>query len=153
MSNERIAERIADSAQEAGARIAVAESLTSGAIASALGAAPGAADWFGGGIVAYGSDIKHDLLRVAPGPVVCASAAEEMSRAVREMFKATIAVAVTGAGGPAGQDDRPAGTVFIAVASGSGVATSEFHFDGDPEQVVEQTVGHALRLLEGALAA
>lgn len=153
MSNEHIAERIAGSAQESPARIAVAESLTSGAIASALGAAPSAAEWFAGGIVAYGSDIKYDLLGVSPGPVVCASAAEEMARGARELFKATIAVAVTGAGGPAAQDDRPAGTVFIAVASGSGVSTSEFHFDGGPEQVVEQTVGHALRLLEGALGA
>ena len=153
MSNERIAERIADSAQEAGARIAVAESLTSGALASALGAAPDAAEWFAGGIVAYNSDVKHNLLRVSPGPVVRAGAAEEMARAAREMFEATIAVAVTGAGGPAAQDDRPAGTVFIAVASGSGVSTSEFCFDGGPEQVVEQTVRHALRLLEGALAA
>ncbi len=153
MSNERAAERIAGSAQEARARVAVAESLTSGAIASALGAAPHAAEWFAGGIVAYSSDVKHHLLRVSPGPVVCASAAEEMARGAREMFEATIAVAVTGAGGPAAQDDQPAGTVFIAVASGSGVATSEFRFDGGPGQVVELTVRHALRLLEGALAA
>ena len=129
----------------------MAESLTSGASPRPWGRA-GAADWFAGGIVAYNSDVKHNLLRVSPA-VVRAGAAEEMARAAREMFEATIAVAVTGAGGPAAQDDRPAGTVFIAVASGSGVSTSEFCFDGGPEQVVEQTVRHALRLLEGALAA
>src|SRR5699024_8404380 len=63
MSNDHIAERIAASAQKPRARIAVAESLTSGALASALGAAPDAAESFAGGIVAYNSDVKHNLLR------------------------------------------------------------------------------------------
>src|SRR5699024_11307093 len=100
MSNEHIAERIAASAQKPRARIAVAESLTSGALASALGAAPDAAEWFAGGIVAYNSDVKHNLLRVSPGPVVRAGAAEVVARAARGRVLWSIAGHGQGAVGP-----------------------------------------------------
>ena len=61
--------------------MACAESLTSGAIASALGAAENASEWFRGGVVAYASGVKHDLLHVPPGPVVSAPAARAISPA------------------------------------------------------------------------
>lgn len=147
----QIAERIARRAAAAPVRIAAAESLTSGAIASALGAAPQASQWFAGSIVAYASDVKHNLLGVGAGPVVCRSAAEEMALGARRLLAADIAVAVTGAGGPDPQDDQAPGTVFIAVVTTAGSRVVERHFDGDPAQVVHDTVREALTLVEGSL--
>jgi nicotinamide mononucleotide (NMN) deamidase PncC len=46
-------ERIAELAAKHELRVVTAESLTSGTVATRLGAGPSAADWFGGGIVAY----------------------------------------------------------------------------------------------------
>jgi triacylglycerol lipase len=60
-----IAERVAACALDRGWRVVTAESLTSGSVAAALGAATGAATWFAGGLVAYGTDIKRDLLGIA----------------------------------------------------------------------------------------
>lgn len=146
------ANRIARTAHESGATIAVAESLTSGAIASALGAAPDAADWFRGGVVAYSSEVKHDLLAVPPGPVVSRQAVEAMAERTAELFGATVAVAVSGVGGPDREDDQPVGTVWFAVHHDTGTSAGSQQFAGDPEEVVEQTVGHALNLLLDTLA-
>lgn len=147
-----IAERIAAAAGKGSLQIAVAESLTSGAIASALGAASDASDWFRGGVVAYASSVKFDVLGVSEGPVVTASAAEEMATGVRGLLKADIAIAVTGAGGPEPQDGQPGGTVFLAVATERGTEVEKRSFGGSPSKVVEETVHEALVLLEKAIA-
>lgn len=140
--------RIAERAEEARTAVAVAESLTGGMISSALAAAPGASGWYRGGIVAYSSDVKYDLLGVAPGPVVSSAAAEAMALGVRRLLRADLAVAVTGAGGPDPQDGEPPGTVFLAVADADGVRTQRLHVEGDgPATICSRTATEALRAL------
>ena len=56
---EGLAEEIARRAQAAGLTVAAAESLTTGAISNALGAAPGASEWLRGGVVAYATGVKR----------------------------------------------------------------------------------------------
>src|SRR5690606_25496880 len=90
--------------------IGAAESLTSGAIASALGEAEEASSWFRGAVVAYASQVKFDVLGVAPGPVVTAECGAQMARGARELLGADWAVAVTGAGGPGTEEGQPPGT-------------------------------------------
>ena len=142
-----LGERIADLASSAGMTVAVAESLTSGAIASALGASPQAGDWFAGGVVAYSEHVKFDVLGVAPGPVITAECAEQMAAGVGRLLSADVVAAVTGAGGPGEQEGKPAGTVFLAHGRPGGMTVDEFHFDGDPEEVVHATVDAALAAL------
>ena len=114
------AELVAGLASERGWSVGTAESLTSGAVASALGAAPDASSWFRGGVIAYSSEVKRNLLYVEPGPVVSAQCAQQMARAAAALLGAEAAVATTGAGGPDPQDDQPVGTVFIAVFTPQG---------------------------------
>lgn len=147
---ERLAQAVAAEAGRRGLRIGAAESLTSGAIAVALGKADDASEWFAGSIVAYEASVKFEVLGVTPGPVVTARAAEEMAIGARERLGADAAVAVTGVGGPGEEEGRPAGTVYVAVALGDEVRNGEHHFDGDPAEVVAATVRAALSaLLEG----
>jgi len=127
--------------------VGVAESLTGGAITSALAAVPGSGGWLRGGIVAYSAEVKRDLLRVPPGPVVSATAAVAMARGAREVLGADVVIAVTGAGGPEPQDGREPGTVHLAVAAPDRASEIEQHFDGRPGEVVDLTVARALSML------
>lgn len=142
-----IGERLSDAALASGVTVACAESLTAGAVAARLGAAPDAADWFRGGIVAYSREVKHSLLRVPAGPVVCETAVRAMAESAADLLAADVAVAVTGVGGPGVQDGRPPGTVWFGIAAGGAVATELRRFAGEPEDVLEQTVVRALELL------
>ncbi|MBX9470424.1 MAG: CinA family protein [Chryseoglobus sp.] len=135
---------VADAAQQRGMRLACAESLTSGAIASALGRAPESAHWFCGGVIAYTADVKVGVLGVVPGPVVTTTCAMQMAVGVRDLMTADAAVAVTGVGGPGESEGRPAGTVIIAVSTAKGIDVATHCFEGDPGAVVAQTTLCAL---------
>jgi nicotinamide-nucleotide amidase len=133
--------------------VAVAESLTSGAIASHLGAAESAAEWFAGGVVAYSKKVKFTVLGVEPGPVVTDTCARQMATGVAALTGSDFAVAVTGVGGPGPEEDQPSGTVFIAAHSPHGVTSEAHHFDGDPGEVLRSAIRAALRLLSAEVAA
>jgi nicotinamide-nucleotide amidase len=146
---DRIAADIAGLARSTGRTIAVAESLTGGRICAALAAAQSASEWFRGGVVAYASEVKHAVLHVAEGPVVSAEAARAMGVGVRDLLNADVGLAVTGAGGPAPQDDQEPGTVYLAVVDGSDAGSEPVrrHIDGDPGQVCATAAIEALTLL------
>lgn len=146
-----LAEQIAELAQDRGLSLATAESLTCGGIATRLGAAPGAADWFRGGLVSYHDEVKHQVLGVDLGPVVTGRAARQMARGVARLLAADVAVATSGAGGPASQDGQPPGTVFVAVSVDGEVVHRRLHFDGEPQDVVEQSTTAGLEMLHVAL--
>ena len=115
--------------------LGLAESLTGGLIASRLVNVAGASQWFRGGVVSYASDVKFDLLKVTPGPVVSGSAAEEMARGARELLRCDVALAVTGVAGPEGQDDQPPGTVFVGLALADRVSHVQLRVPGDRARV------------------
>ncbi|GAA1123419.1 CinA family protein [Kribbella jejuensis] len=143
----KLAEEIATIAGANSWTVAVAESLTSGRIASQLGAAPNASSWFAGGVVAYASEVKFKVLDVDRGPVVTARCARQLARGVARLMDADFAVAATGVGGPEPEEGNPAGTVFLAVSSASGEEAEHYQFDGEPAEVVERTSATALQNL------
>jgi nicotinamide-nucleotide amidase len=146
-----IAERLSEFCTEHSIRVAVAESLTGGRISSHLSAAPGAGEWFAGGIVAYSSDVKHRLLNVPPGPVISCRAVGMMARTTCEMMEVDAAVAASGAGGPAGQDGQEPGTTCLAVIVDGEVETAVHRFSGEPLDILAQTQEQALTMLLEAL--
>jgi nicotinamide-nucleotide amidase len=146
--HEELASSIAELLDSVGLEIAVAESLTGGMLASALAKAPGSSAWFRGSLVAYASDVKHELLGVPPGPVVSAPAAAAMADAVRRLLGADVAVSLTGAGGPDGQDGQPPGTVFLALSDGAETQVKHRYFEcDDPAEVCAGAIVDALRML------
>jgi nicotinamide-nucleotide amidase len=151
-SEDRLVEVISRVARDEGLRVVTAESLTSGGIATRLGAGPHTADWFGGALVAYQEQVKFDVLGVDEGPVVTEAAAEQMAQGALDLFGADVAVSATGVGGPDPAEGKPAGTVFISVTTAGGSINRELHFDGGPEQVLEQTGAAAIALLAEAVA-
>src|SRR5689334_21195233 len=96
--------------------VAVAESITGGELAHALVALPGSGEWFKGGVVAYDSAIKHDLLGVDEGPVVSPDAAIQMASGVARLMDADVGIATTGCSGPEPMEEQPVGTLWVGVA-------------------------------------
>jgi nicotinamide-nucleotide amidase len=148
--NDRV-ERIAELAAKHEWRVVTSESLTSGTVATRLGAGPNAADWFGGGIVAYQEPVKFDVLGVEEGPVVTRACAEQMATGARKLLGADVAVSCTGVGGPDPSEGKPAGTVVIAVATENEVVVRELSLDGSPEEVLDETASTCIALLEEVL--
>lgn len=146
-----LAEEVADRAKAAGLTVATAESLTSGGIANAIGAAPEASEWFRGGVVAYAEAVKREVLGVTAESITSAECARELASGVASLLGADAAVAVTGVGGPDPADGEPAGTVFAAASVRGELRDALFRFDGNPAEVVHQTVRAALTLLRDAL--
>jgi nicotinamide-nucleotide amidase len=150
--SERV-ERIAELAGESGLTVATAESLTSGIVASRLGEGPKAAQWFRGGLVAYQESVKFDVLGVPEGPVVTAACAEQMAIGARQLLGADVAVSATGVGGPEPSEGKPAGTVFLAVATPTDTVVRELALDGDPDEVLDEVASTSIALVEEVLQA
>jgi nicotinamide-nucleotide amidase len=99
-------------------------------------------------VVAYASEVKHDLLGVRPGPVVSEEAARDMAAGAARVLGADIGLALTGVGGPDPQDDQPPGTVWLAVHR-DGDTRAELHcFPGGPAEVCDAA---CRRIVEWAL--
>jgi nicotinamide-nucleotide amidase len=152
-SSEETVERVADLAARHGVTVAAAESLTSGLIASRLGAGPNASEWFRGSVVAYQEPVKFEVLGVREGPVVSARCAADMALGVSRLLGADAAVSSTGVGGPAPEEGEPAGTVFLAVALRGAVTGRELRLDSeDPDEILDHAATAAVELLAGTLA-
>ena len=146
-----VAERLSALCSEHSVSVAVAESLTGGRISSRLAAATGAGDWYAGAVVAYSSEVKHRLLDVPRGSVISQGSVESMVRTVCTLLGADAAVAVSGAGGPDGQDGQEPGTTWIAVLVDDEVQSERHNFSGEPIDILAQTQERGLAMLLAAL--
>jgi len=139
-----------------GESVGVAESLTGGLVAGALTSVPGASVVVRGGIVAYATELKAELLGV-PGDLLArrgpvdAEVAAAMAAGVRARLGASYGMSTTGVAGPGPADGKPAGTVFIAVAGPSGAEVRGLELPGDRAEVRNEAVRSVLSLLVSAL--
>ncbi|HEV2346519.1 MAG TPA: CinA family protein [Actinocrinis sp.] len=129
----RLVEQVLSRARYLRLTIAVAESLTGGQLAAAITAVPGASAVFRGSVTAYATDLKASVLGVdaallAEVGAVHAEVARQMAEGVRRVCRADVGVATTGVAGPAPQDGRPVGTVFVAVAGPDSAQTEQRAF-------------------------
>ena len=146
------------SAESRGLTVAVAESLTGGEVSSVLVSVPGASAVVVGGVVAYATRIKSQVLGVderrleRTGPVD-GEVAKQMASGGAELMGADLGLATTGVAGPASVDNHRAGTVHVAVASPWGVVSRELHLEGDRAQVREGATTAVLALAVALLDA
>jgi nicotinamide-nucleotide amidase len=150
-SQEHDADLVGAVLKDRGHTLAVAESLTGGLLASAFARASGSSEWFRGGIVAYSSAVKYDLLDVPGGPVVSEAAAVAMARGASRLLEADVAVAVTGVGGPDPQDGEPPGTVWAAIWPDDLGGSVLLRLSGSPESICEQVCAETVRMLRERL--
>ncbi len=137
-----------------GLTFGVAESLTGGLIASRLVNVPGASAWFRGGVVAYASEVKFDVLGVPVGPVVSEAAALAMAEGARKVTGADVGLGITGVAGPDDQEGVAPGNLFVGLALPDRPAEArQLRVPGDRERVRQYGAISALDLLRRALDA
>jgi nicotinamide-nucleotide amidase len=133
--------------------LATAESCTGGRIASRITAISGASVYFRGSVVSYATSLKKSLLGVSESSikkhsVVSEAVVQEMALGAQQQLQVDYAIATTGNAGPnKGESEEEIGTVFIAIASPSGVAVEKFTFGLHREKTLQKTVNKALEML------
>ena len=138
-------------------RIATAESCTGGLVASRLTDVPGSSDYMERGVVCYSNRAKTDLLGVPEETIREHGAVSEpvglaMATGMREQVDVEVAVGVTGIAGPGGgTDEKPVGTVVIAIVFPGGARVRRFLFPGGRAQVKFQASQAALNMVRLAL--
>jgi PncC family amidohydrolase len=133
-------------------RVGVAESCTGGLLGAALTSVPGSSDYVLGGVIAYANAVKGDLLGVDPDVLarhgaVSAEVAAAMAAGVRECVRAEVGLGITGVAGPGAEEGKPAGLVFVAIATPDGERVVRLDGDRGREENRAHAVRTALRLL------
>lgn len=112
--------------KEQGKIITAAESLTAGLFQSSLADFSGSSKVFNGGFVTYSIEEKSKMLQIPltdlqEHGVVSSFTAEKMAEQARLLTDADFGIGLTGVAGPDELEGQPAGTVFIALATRTGV--------------------------------
>lgn len=149
-----------DSLSSKGFHLAIAESLTGGLLTSAFVDVPGASRVLLGSVIAYQSELKHQLLGVSrpllqEQGAVDAEVVAQMAAGVRLKLASksgidesrVIGVATTGVAGPDPQDGKPAGTVFIGISSPDGDYVYPLELSGTRSEIRTAAVASALDAL------
>lgn len=130
--------------------LASAESVTGGRVGMKLTRVPGSSLWYRGGIVAYDNRVKVEMLGVPQAlidthDVISSEVVEAMAVGCRTRFRTDLAVSTVGLAGPGtGGSDKPVGTVYVGLASESGVTSTSFSWAGTREEVQSRTAKMAL---------
>ena len=133
--------------------ISTAESCTGGAIASLITSIPGASAYFQGSIVSYSNDVKQSLLNVKKDILekygaVSEETVKEMLSGLLNKMDTTYGIAVSGIMGPdGGTEDKPVGTVWIAVGSKENQKTYYVKQRFERQKNIEVTATMALNLM------
>ena len=146
---EAIAEQLRSSAKT----ISTAESCTGGYIAHLLTSIAGSSDYYLGSVISYSNEVKMQQLGVKQKDLdnkgaVSQEVAEQMAIGVRDRLSTDIAIATSGIAGPdGGTDEKPVGTVWIALAAKEGVFSKKFSFERNRERNIRRSSLTALSIL------
>jgi len=151
--NERLESVVFRLLKEKNQTLSIAESCTGGYIAHRITLLPGSSAIFNGSVVAYAYEAKQDLLSVKLPTLekygaVSEPCVKEMAEGCRKLFHTDYAIAVSGIAGPGGAtDEKPVGTVWIAVATPEKVVAEKFSYGDNRERNILRACLSALNLL------
>jgi nicotinamide-nucleotide amidase len=136
-----------------GKNLSTAESCTGGYIGHLLTSIAGSSRAYEGGAISYSYDLKKNMLGVQQATLdsygaVSKETVEEMALGAIKEFNTDFSIACSGIAGPGGgTEDKPVGTVWIAVANKEKVFSRKFHFGNLRMQNIERTAVQALYML------
>jgi len=130
--------------------ISFAESCTGGLLGSSLISIPGSSKWVSQGFITYSNVAKIKFLGVSKKTLedfgaVDTRVTDEMVRGVLNYDLADVAIAISGIAGPTGgSKSKPVGTVCISIGNQNEILSKQHFFEGDRNQVREQSAEMAL---------
>ncbi|HRI25587.1 MAG TPA: competence/damage-inducible protein A [Ferruginibacter sp.] len=136
-----------------GKTMCTAESCTGGFIAHLITSMPGSSVFYKGTVVSYANEVKKDVLGVEQSTLETEGAVSEevvkqMAKGALRHLKTDYAIAVSGIMGPdGGSEEKPVGTVWMAVASNSNVETQKLSFRYDRMRNIQMTAVNSLNML------
>ncbi|WP_162072294.1 CinA family nicotinamide mononucleotide deamidase-related protein [Chryseobacterium fistulae] len=120
-SEDRIEKILAEILAERNLTVSTAESCTGGELAKMLTSNSGSSKYYVGGMVAYATEKKIEILKVPEKiiqeyTVVSEQVAQEMAKGCQKLFNTNISLSTTGVAGPGkGEDGKEVGTVFYTI--------------------------------------
>ena len=139
--------------QEKNKTVSTAESCTGGYIAHLITSVPGSSKYYEGSIVSYSNNVKETLLGVSEDTLnrygaVSENTVVEMLNGLLEKLNTDYGIAVSGIMGPdGGTDDKPVGTVWMAVGNKENLQTQKINLRFSRERNIEVTGMMALNFL------
>jgi len=165
--DETLESVVGDQLRRSRKTFAIAESCTGGLISSRITDVPGSSKYFKAGLIAYSNEVKISELKISPQLLkkygaVSRQVAVQMAENIREIAKTDYGLGVTGIAGPAGvplpgvppkggAKSKPAGLVYIALATPNNTACLEFNFTGERKIIKFKTSQAALDIIRKSL--
>lgn len=137
--------------------LGTAESCTGGFLAHLITSVPGSSAYFKGSVIAYSNDVKTGVLGVSNQTLnawgaVSEACAREMAEGLRNLLQTDFALSTTGIAGPdGGSEEKPVGTVWLALAGPDRTVTRKILANGVRSTVIERAAIQVLDLLRREL--
>lgn len=150
---DNLAETLGERLSENGKTVATAESCTGGNIAHLITLVAGSSRYYKGSVVSYANEVKEKVLGARAGDLqqygaVSEEVVKQMAEGVKRLLKTDYAIATSGIAGPSGgSDEKPVGTVWIAVAGERGCVAEKFLFNTTRDNFIERTSNQAILML------
>jgi len=136
-----------------GKTMGTVESCTGGYIASLVTSIAGSSAYYKGSIVSYANEIKENILNVSHETLISTGAVSketvtEMVKGAIEKLNVDYALATSGIMGPdGGSEEKPVGTVWIAVGNKEKTETLRLNLRFDRHRNIAMTAANALNFL------
>ncbi len=154
---DRLEKAVGRLLKERGQSLSLAESCTGGYVSHLITSVPGSSAYYTGGVVSYANAVKMEELGIPSDMLelngaVSQPVVERMALGVREALRTEWSIALSGVAGPdGGTEEKPVGTVWIAVAGPGGVRSLKGFFPGTRDLVIQRSALAALNLLRREL--
>ena len=151
--SQTLEEVVAELLVQKKATLSCAESCTGGKIGANIISLPGASRYYKGGVIAYDNSVKEKVLSVhryilETYGAVSQQCVEAMALGVQRLLQTDYAIATSGIAGPdGGTDEKPVGTLWLAVATPEKCYSKKSHFASDRIRNIERFTVLALNEL------
>src|SRR5262249_52732911 len=131
----------------------LAESCTGGMLGHRITQVPGSSAYLNRGAIVYSNEAKTEMLGVPASLIeqhgaVSEQVAKAMAEGIRSKAKTDFGIGITGIAGPdGGSEQKPVGTVYIALADAKETTVQRYNFPGKRERIKFSATQAALNML------